>query len=80
MITMRDLFIMGSITMLLGVLCAAHLLGYSITMGGFFAALAASPFLGVGLILGLAYLGDWSERRARARRIARAKARKGDGV
>lgn len=80
MITMRDMFIMGSVTMLLGLLCAAHLLGYSITIGGFFAALAASPFLGVGFVLGMLYLVEWSERRGRARRIARAKARKGEGV
>lgn len=80
MITMRDMFIMGSVTMLLGVLCVAHLLGYSITFGGFFAALAASPFLGVGFVLGMLYLAEWSERRTRARRIACAKARKGEGV
>lgn len=80
MITMRDMFIMGSFTMYLGVLCAAHLLGYSITVGVCFAALAASPFLGVGFVLGMLYLVEWSERRARARRIVRAKARKGEGA
>ncbi|WP_324055615.1 hypothetical protein [Aeromonas caviae] len=39
-----------------------------------------SPFLSVLIMSAMASFADWSDRRARAGRIARAKARKGEGA
>lgn len=78
--TMKEVFPLCVVLGLLGPLCAAHYLGFSITLWGFIVALVASPFVGFGLMIGIASFADWTERRARARRIARAKARKGEGV
>jgi len=78
--TMKEMFPLFVVLGLLGPLLAAHHLGFSITFGGFIIALVASPFVGFGLMIGIASFADWTERRARARRIARCKARKGEGA
>jgi len=39
-------------------------------------AILTSPVWGGILFLGMAWIADWAERKSRARRIARAKARK----
>lgn len=78
--TMKEVFPLFAVLGLLGPLVAAHYLGFSITFWGFIVALVASPFVGAALMFGIASFADWTERRARARRIARCKARKGEGA
>ncbi|MGE6185021.1 hypothetical protein ACLHZ2_20015 [Aeromonas media] len=78
--SLREVFPIFGVLGLLIPLCLAHYLGFEITIVGFIAALVASPLLGFGLMVGMISFADWSERRARARRIARAKARKGEGA
>ncbi len=80
MITVRDLCVLSSISMFLFPLCFAHWFGFSITFKYVMVCLVLSPLLGVGFVLAVGSIGFWSESRARARRIARAKARKGEGA
>lgn len=40
------------------------------------ASLVLSPLLSFALVMAIAFLADWSERRARAKRLAKCRARK----
>ncbi|MFM5820146.1 hypothetical protein [Aeromonas sanarellii] len=66
----------GSPVAFLLILASCYELGYEIGLSVSLIALVASPFLSGAVVLGIAYLADFSDQRARARRIAKAKARK----
>lgn len=58
------------------ILAACYQLGGDISPLFALGALVVSPFLSGAVVLGIAYLADFGDQRARARRIAKAKARK----
>lgn len=65
-----------SVIMFLGLLAAGYQFGFNIGMWFMLAALVVSPLLSAAIVLGIAQWADWSDRRARAKRIAKGKARK----
>lgn len=80
MITVRDLCVLSSVSMFLFPLCFADWFGFAITFKYLMVCLLLSPLLGVGFVLLVGSIGFWFDSRARARRIARCKARKGEGA
>jgi hypothetical protein len=57
-------------------LAAANTLGFSVGIGYFFSAMVAAPLLTAAVLFSIIWVAEWSERYARTRRIAKAKARK----
>ena len=58
------------------ILAACYQLGGDISLLFALGALVVSPFLAMAIVSAIAWVADWSDRRARAGRIAKAKARK----
>jgi uncharacterized membrane protein YdjX (TVP38/TMEM64 family) len=65
-----------SVIVFLALVAFGYQFGFHVGLLYTLGALAASPLLSFALVMTIAYLADWSDRRARARRIAKAAARR----
>lgn len=69
MLLLRMVFVF-SVIVFLALLAGGHQLGLYVGPWFTIGALVASPFVSAAAVLGIVYLADWSDRRARAKRRA----------
>ncbi|MNG38808.1 hypothetical protein D3C84_1266440 [compost metagenome] len=70
------MFFAFSVTLFLALMAVGYELGIYVTPWYLLASLVASPLLSGAFLLSIAFLADWSERRARAKRRALGAARR----
>lgn len=65
-----------SVFMFIGLVAGGYHFGLYVGPWFLIASLVFSPILSFAMVISIAYLADWSDRRARARRLAKCRARK----
>ena len=65
-----------SVFMFIGLVAGAYHFGVDVGVWYTLGSLAVSPLLSFALMMAIVSFADWSDRRARARRLAKCRARK----